>query len=182
MINLIRNEYEKLGVKQFYLKNGNTYRNPHEEIITKLINKAKTECLIGNSVIDLSCGSGEVTLMLENRTVLGVDPYTAVAYKERTGNEALTFNFIEIAQGKLNEELRKKGYKRFDTIICSFALHLCPKSLLYSLLWQLKEIATDLIIISPNKKPDCHNISGWEREHFLEIERVKLTHYQFKQK
>lgn len=71
--------------------------------------------------------------------------------------------------GKLKEE--------FDTVICSFALHLCEESMLPMLLWKLKEITSTLIVISPHKRPDCNNISGWFLVDEILLNRVRMKVY-----
>lgn len=167
---MIRNKYEELGVEGFYKKEGSTYRNPHEKIIEKLISIANEKNLIGDSVIDLCCGSGEITVLMEEKTVIGIDPFTNAAYSKRTGKNSLNYSFKDIAKGNLKITC--------DTIICSFALHLCPPSLLHNVLWNLKDVSRRLIVISPNKKPDCHGIAGWLRKELIEIDRVKMNFYE----
>lgn len=175
---MIRNQYETLGVEEFYKQNGGKYRNPHELIISKLVKKAISDNLIGESVLDLCCGSGEITTLMGSRNTVGLDPYTSEAYEKRTGKSCVNLNFIQIANGDLQKELSNMNIDEFDTVICSFALHLCPPSLLHSVLWQLKDVSSSLIVISPNKKPNCDNVSGWKKNAFFEIDRVKLTAYQ----
>lgn len=175
---MIRNQYETLGVEEFYKQNGEKYRNPHELVISKVVEKAISDNLIGESVLDLCCGSGEITTLMGSRKTVGLDPYTSEAYKKRTGKSCVNLNFVQISNGDLKEEMKKLNIGKFDTIICSFALHLCPPSLLYRVLWQLRDASSSLIVISPNKKPNCDNISGWNRTNSFEIDRVKLIAYQ----
>lgn len=166
----IRDKYSEVGVEEYYIQNSDSYRNPHEEIVREIVNEANRRGLIGNSVMDLCCGSGEISLLMEEKLVIGVDPYTSQAYSARTGKDCLEYSFKDIAEGKLKVSC--------ETIICSFALHLCPVSLLHSVLWNLKDCAKNLIIISPNKKPDCHGVSGWAKKDYFQINRVKLTYYE----
>ena len=81
---------------------------------------------IGENILDLCCGSGEITLSLPNYNVIGLDPYTNKSYYNRTRKNSLNLTFQDIANGKLENN--------FDCIICSYALHLCDKSLLPLLL------------------------------------------------
>lgn len=165
----IRNSYAEVGVDNFYVRNGHNYKNPHENTIIELIEKVKNEGLIGKKVLDLCCGSGEITRLLNGYDVIGVDPYTHIAYEKRTGKKASSLSFKDIVEGKLEGN--------FDTIICSFALHLCPESMLYDLLWNLGSCSNQLIVISPNKKPDCDNISGWKLVNEYYEKRVRLKNY-----
>ena len=167
--NAIRNEYAKIGVDKFYQLHSSDYRNPHEEIIKMLICTAQERGIVGKNVIDLCCGSGEVTMALNDCEVIGVDPYTSDAYYNRTGRKPIPLDFKNIAQGQL--------IGHYDSVICSFALHLCPISLLPMVLWRLGEISNTLIIISPNKKPDCDNISGWILVDEILVDRVRMKVY-----
>lgn len=168
----IRNEYQKVGVDEYYKENAYTYINPHEDIVHNLLDKAIENKLIGKKVLDLCCGSGEVSRHLKkiDCQIVGVDPYTYDSYQLKTGNKVLPYSFIDIALGKITE--------KFDTIICSFALHLCPKSLLPNLLWNLGQISNTLIVISPNKNPNCDNISNWILVDEFTSSRVKMKVYQ----
>ncbi len=173
----IRDKYSKIGVKGFYETQSDSYENPHERIIQNLVRQADKKGLIGKNVLDLCCGSGEVTLVLAKHNVTGTDPYTGAIYKTRTGKTAIPLTFVDIAQGKL-KELQKDLPKRYDTIICSFSLHLCPESLLHQLLWELSQVSDTLIIITPHKRPDCNNISGWKISEETILEKVRMRIYK----
>jgi SAM-dependent methyltransferase len=167
----VRNEYAKIGVENYYKKHSKDYRNPHEKIVHKLLEIAENKNYIGRNVIDLCCGSGEVTLGLKqyNHKITGVDPYTNLAYYNRTGCKAINLSFKDIVRGKLKEHC--------DTIICSFALHLCEKSMLPFLLYRLGEITDTLIIISPHKRPDCDRIASWILVDDIIVDRVRMKVY-----
>lgn len=47
-------------------------------------------------MLDLACGSGEITLMLQSlgvKNIVAIDPYTMLAFKKRTGQECLPISF-----------------------------------------------------------------------------------------
>ena len=115
----IRNMYAQMGVDNFYKEHGNEYKNPHTEIINQLLSKVD----VGDKILDLCCGSGEVTKNFLNKDIIGCDPYTFNLYQKETGKPVLTFSFKDIATGALADY-------QFDTIICSFAMHLCEPSML----------------------------------------------------
>ena len=167
----VRNEYAKIGIENYYLKHSKDYSNPHREIIKKLLNIAEQKNLIGKKVLDLACGSGEVTSVLLNydHEITGLDPYTADLYREKTSNKVIKLSFKDLVLGKLSE--------KFDTIICSFALHLCDKSMLPDLLWKLSEISDTLIVITPHKRPDCDMISSWVLVDEILTDRVRMRIY-----
>jgi ubiquinone/menaquinone biosynthesis C-methylase UbiE len=47
----------------------------------------------GNKILDLCCGSGEVTMALKKCEVIGVDLYTTNAYYNRTGKKPIPLSF-----------------------------------------------------------------------------------------
>ncbi len=84
-------------------------------------------------VLDLACGSGEITLALRElgcAAIDGIDPYTHQAYAERTGHAAERITFEQIAAGAL-------AGRSYGTIACSFAMHLVALSRLPALAAQL---------------------------------------------
>lgn len=166
----VREGYDDLGVEGYYEKHQGDYTNPHQKIIKELLTIALNRNMIKGNVLDLCCGSGEVTTYLQEYDVTGLDPYTAVAYKARTGKEALPYSFKDIVLGKLDGMY-------FDTIICSFAMHLCEESMLPQLLWKLGEISNRLIILTPHKRPDCDGIARWCLVEEVIVKRVRMRVY-----
>jgi SAM-dependent methyltransferase len=170
----IRNAYQQYGVKPFYQQFGDSYRNPHELVIGKIIQAIHTTCQPDwTKVLDLACGSGEVTLALYAlgyTNIIGMDPYTHLAYLKRTGTPAEQYGFEDIEQGRLAD-------RHYTTIVCSFALHLVTSSRLPKLLYQLSRIAPALLIITPHKKPEIKPEWGWNLSDELLIERVRGRFY-----
>ncbi len=163
-MNGIRNMYNAMGVENFYKTYGNQYKNPHAETVSKIL---RQENFKGKKVLDLCCGSGEVTKNI-NADVIGCDPYTSNLYKKETGRPCYSYSFQDIAQGKLRDQ-------KFDVIICSFALHLCPASYLNPVLFELALISNELIIITPNKKPEIKTY--WKQKDEKIVERVRMRRY-----
>ncbi len=167
----IRAMYQVHGVSSYYQTQGNTYKNPHEPSIrTTLMYLSQNIDLKVSSVIDLACGSGEVTKFFQDintPTIYGIDPYTGDAYKTRTGLNAERWTFEQIGQGNLNREIKA------DLIVCSYALHLAPVSYLPKILYQLKQMAPRLLILSPNKKPEIHESWGWKLDGEEYLNRVR---------
>lgn len=134
------------GVDTYYNAHARNYVNPHENIVRQIV----CDLNLRGKILDLCCGSGEVSMALDSRVcqVVGTDPYTHNLYAQRTGNTAvLPLSFADIAfHGALNES-------EFDVIVCSFALHLCPRDALSLLLYALSQASPRLIIISPHKRP-----------------------------
>ena len=170
----IRKEYEQRGVQGFYEQYGETYRNPHETIIHMALREGLSSWQVDLSwVLDLACGSGEVTLALQAlgcTKIDGIDPYTAEAYRARTGRLAETITFEQIAGGALEG-------RRYSLIVCSFALHLLPASRLPVLIYQLHRLAPGLIIITPHKRPQLREAWGWRLEDEIVVERVRARLY-----
>lgn len=165
----IRENYNLYGADNYYLKHADNYINPHYETIKKIMKEITIKYNLGNNICDLCCGSGEITKLLDNKlNIIGVDPYLNKLY-EKTGYNCLDFSFKDIVEGKM------KKYK-FDTIISSFGLHLCEESMLPTLLYQLKEISDNLIIISPHKRPNCNGLF-WNLKDEIKIDRVTAKIY-----
>ena len=155
----IINEYKKHGVDTFYRIHSMDYENPHKVIIENLLADAKTQWNITGSILDLCCGSGEVSNMFVECDVEGIDPYTKKLYEANTGNDCVEMTFKDIVQ---------KGIaKHYDFVICSYAMHLCEKSMLPMLLYRISEASDNLVIITPHKKPNCNG------DFFKEIRRMK---------
>lgn len=169
----IRSQYEKHGALEFYRAFGSVYRNPHEPAIADAIGLATRRWPLDlANVLDLACGSGEVTLALRvsgGARVVGVDPYTGAAYYERTGQVAQPLTFEEIAAGALDEQ-------QYTTIVCSYALHLVEESRLPLLMWQLAGLSPSLLVLSPHKRPEIH--THWKLHGEFIHERVHTRLYR----
>jgi SAM-dependent methyltransferase len=170
----IRPQYEELGVTGFYESQGATYRNPHEAIIKRLLERVVTQWRIElTDVLDLACGSGEVTLALRDlgARVSGADPFTGAAYLQRTGLEAEALSFDDICGGALED-------RRYSLIVCSFALHLADPSRLPTLAHQLARVSASLLILTPHKRPALKAEWGWTLEEETTLERVRARLYR----
>ena len=149
----IRKGYEALGVDNYYKKHESDYSNPHYPIIKELLNDYVEQNDIGKDILDLCCGSGEVSkvlIELNRFNIEGNDPYTSKLYRKETGLNCYEYSFKDIVCGSFN-------FKQYDTIICSFAMHLCEESMLNNLIYQLSLITNRLIILTPHKRPNISN-------------------------
>lgn len=91
--------------------------------------------------------------------ITATDPFTSKAYLERTGRECGELSFQDVAEGKLpdppSDEESAEGARKYDLVICSYALHLVPSSSeLWALLAHLNTVARYLVVIAPHKKPE----------------------------
>lgn len=168
----IRPKYEELGVDGYYATHGSSYRNPHEKQIHTLLETMLPHLNLEN-VLDLACGSGEVTtkLLEYGATVSGIDPYTAEAYHQRTGQIAESWRFKDIAAGALLG-------RSYSLVVCSFAMHLCEESRLPQLCLELAQISPQMLILSPHKRPIIKpEWAYWWLKHEEEFERVKARFF-----
>lgn len=169
----VRAGYASHGVDGYYARHGSTYRNPHESIVAEAIALAHAhEPLPLDRVLDLACGSGEVTMAVQAlgaRAVVGVDPFTGPAYLARTGQAAIEATFAEIATGALD------GAGRFSLVVCSFALHLAEASRLPALTWALAGLADELLVLSPHKRPPVE--LGFVEVHAFVHDRVRVRRF-----
>lgn len=170
----IRNAYAQQGVREYYQQEGAHYRNPHEPIVRELVRRALETWQPDTAhVLDLACGSGEVTLALREQgvqQVIGTDPYTAAAYHSRTGQTALGWSFEDIAGGALEGA-------QYSLVVCSFALHLAADSWLPSVCYQLARVCPSLLILTPHKRPEILPAWGWQLHAELQHERVRARLY-----
>lgn len=149
--NGIRGEYTKMGVHNYYDKHKDDYINPHLSNVKLCLDWVISKIDILNFV-DLSCGNGEVTSFLKSKDItdsVGTDPYFCDIYKSKTNNDCLELSFEEIAKNGLKYDKQ--------TIICSYALHLCPKSYFNQLLFNLSSNCEYFVLISPSKYPIIDN-------------------------
>lgn len=168
----IRDGYLELGVDEYYKLHKNDYENPHKIIIQNLLDYAKKNWNIGNNLLDLCCGSGEVTISFLDYNIVGCDPYTFELYEKNTNKKCYNKTFQDIVENGLDNN--------YDTILCSFAMHLCEESMLPILLYQLGLKAKQLIIITPHKRPNCNGIYGWELVDKIKENKVSMILYKQK--
>ena len=174
----IRHQYEKFGVNGYYSQHGSEYRNPHEDrlkiIVRQLIDKWNIQST--DRVLDLACGSGEITLILRQlnfQSINGIDPYTSEAYEKRVGQPIHgKWTFEQIADGCL-----EAANESYDVIICSFAAHLISPSYLPLVMIQLRFIAKKLIILTPHKRPQILPEWGWLLQDESVYERIRARLY-----
>lgn len=171
----IRKGYEEHSVQGFYEKFGDEYSNPHEQEIGQLLQLAVENWKLDlHKVLDLACGSGEITIALQKlgcADINGIDPYTYKAYLKRTGKQAEAYTFEDIAAGKLCG-------RHYSLIICSFAMHLVAESRLPILLYQLSLIADSMAIFTPHKRPQLKEEWGWTCLDEIIYNRVRARFYK----
>jgi 2-polyprenyl-3-methyl-5-hydroxy-6-metoxy-1,4-benzoquinol methylase len=171
----IRSEYVERGVAGYYAAQGDAYRNPHEDCARFALAQAVRRWSLDLAhVLDLACGSGEMTLELRELgagEIDGVDPYTAAAYRRRTGRDAMPLTFAEIASGALAE-------RRYSLIVCSYALHLEETSRLPGLLRALGQSSSALLLLSPHKRPQLDPAWGWQLVDEIYPQRVRTRLFQ----
>lgn len=163
------------GVAEHYAAHGSTYRNPHEPTVSAAVGRAcSTWPLDLTNVLDLAAGSGEfsraILAVTPEATAVGMDPFTCEAYRRHTGASCERMSFADIAAGSLRR-------RQFSLVGCSFAMHLCPRSLLPQLCLELAQAAGQLLILTPHKRPIVRESWGWTLvEEFVE-QRVRVRLY-----
>ncbi|MBC8162537.1 MAG: class I SAM-dependent methyltransferase [Roseiflexaceae bacterium] len=171
----IRAAYQQQGVAGFYAAEGDSYRNPHEPAIRRLLRQITADWSLDlGRVLDLACGSGEATLALRELgagKIDGIDPYTFRAYAARTGQQAEALTFEQIAAGALDG-------RAYSLIVCSFALHLVEVSRLPLLCYQLAQLSPALLVITPHKRPELRSEWGWQLREETVSERVRARLYE----
>jgi 2-polyprenyl-3-methyl-5-hydroxy-6-metoxy-1,4-benzoquinol methylase len=170
-VDSIHSKYQEYGVDDFYQNHFDQYKNPHEEIIDKAIDYVEKNWEINfNKTLDLACGTGEVTkelLKLGYTDIDACDAYSCEFYKKETNRECKKISFDDIIKGKLDNE-------KYDTIVCSFAMHLLEESKLPTFLYKLTQISNQLLILSPHKRPIVKEEWGWTLQNELTQDKVRI--------
>lgn len=174
----IRNLYSEQGIEGYYKNAGGCYENPHFQQVKALLQQSEQGINYTN-VLDFCCGSGEVSRVLVEMGYplpYASDPYTQGAYRKNFSQDCWNLSFEDVIKGKLNGQ--------FSSIICSFAMHLCPEKQLYPLVYQLFQCTAQLVIITPHKRPVLEKLDNIELvfTDFALTERGKkvfLKLYQF---
>jgi SAM-dependent methyltransferase len=180
----VRNEYADHpgGAEGWYRDQGAAYRNPHTAAVTTAVEQAVSRwpsLFSAGRVLDFCCGSGEVTRALIDSGVDGSlidssDPFTGLAFAAACPGRTLAaeWTFADVEQGALS----RFGW---NTVLCSYAFHLCEQSRLPAVCTQLSSIAEHLVIITPHKRPELS--PGWGftlvDEHRDTKLRIRLRRY-----
>jgi SAM-dependent methyltransferase len=174
-VNSIRPQYDDVGPDEYYRLHGAEYRNPHEPAVVAALGLAVQNWSLDLShVLDLACGSGEVTIALRDLgagVINGIDPYTADAYLARTGLVAEPLTFEMIAAGVLFG-------RRWSLVVCSYAMHLMAESRLPLLARRLADNTDQLLIVSPHKRPALQSAWGWNLAGSFVADRVHVRQYR----
>ena len=174
----IRPLYDQHGVEGYYRDHAGAYENPHFPEIKTLLERNLPRLDTSRQVLDFACGGGEVTRVLEGlgvSAISGCDPFTYELYTRNTGRSCARYSFEDVLKNGLPEA--------YSTIICSFALHLCPPRQLFSLCWNLFQAAPLLLILTPHKRPELEALPGiqllWEDAALTERgKRIRAKAYQ----
>ncbi|KDR82643.1 hypothetical protein GALMADRAFT_56955 [Galerina marginata CBS 339.88] len=135
--------------------------------------------------------------------IAATDPFTTMAYNERTNYPCAELSFEAIAEGRMpevsvsivdgslrtivlsdpsetsneGEQDQQIGTQLIEMVVCSFALHLIENpSSLFALLWQLSMKARWLVILAPHKKPEIKNGWGWNKWNIDTWEECEMSH------
>jgi SAM-dependent methyltransferase len=169
-------EWYEDGVADHYRRHGDDYRNPHEPVIVELVAKLLHDIRLDTArVLDLAAGAGELTRAIRSARpgaeFAGIDPFTGSAYQAMTGIACEAITFEQIAGGAL-------GLRQFTLVGCSFAMHLCPPTMLAALCVALAQAAPTLLILTPHKRPSIVPSMGFVLEHELVHRRVRARVYR----
>lgn len=184
------------GVETYYEHYGDNYKNPHDprlQRVLKVMLDRWNALASFEKTLDLACGSGEVTVAIQNWfTPRGVtvnvgsfedgtttpneifveatDPFTFKAYENRIGVPAKRISFEDIESGCLETV--------YTMIISSYAMHLIEPSRLFTTCQQLAFAAHHMIVISPHKRPVIDSSMGWQLEQQFIEDRTHLWLYK----
>ena len=161
---------------EFYLT-CKKYKNPHAnkfyEIIKRVIDWLPFNMQTSiEPILDLACGSGEVTRALLRYgidNVIGIDPYLHEQYATITKRTVYDYSFEDIY-------LEKVLLEKYSIVFCAYALHLC--SHVDKILEVLKKYTEYLCIITPHGLPIVSEESGWQRIISFKYANIKVYIFQ----
>ncbi|NJN33664.1 MAG: hypothetical protein HC817_04825 [Saprospiraceae bacterium] len=144
----IRNAYAEQGVENYYQTQGNVYQNPHFPFIRQLLRQNEGR-IDYTYIFDFCAGGGEATLAVKElgySDQIGCDPFTSDLYVKNTDKTCWSLSFEDVVKGKLAQfehVLAANNWEKkpFSSTVCSFAMHLCPEKLLFSLTEQLFKVS-----------------------------------------
>ncbi len=166
--------YAEYGAERYYRELGAEYRNPHEDAVGEAILEARLRWDLPLArVLDLACGSGEVTIAVEalDGCSVGCDPFTQRAFLARTGRMPLPHSFQDIAKGALREQ------GDYSLIVCSYALHLLEPSWFHALGSMLAFHSDKFLVLTPHKRPEFKHTRWPLVDEFVQ-DRTRVRYYK----
>ncbi len=170
------------GADGWYREFGPSYRNPHADAVSYAVERLVLAgtVSVGERVLDLACGSGEVWRSLRSLgfpadDLIAADPFTAVAFEATTGSTCRSDSFADVAAGSLTAD----GMV-VDHVICAYALHLCDESRLPGVCLALAAVSPNLHVVTPHKRPVLRDAWGYALvdEHYDAGFRVRTRSYR----
>jgi SAM-dependent methyltransferase len=134
--------YRSVGVQEYYKTVGSEYVNPHKDFVYNCLDELN--CTSSGTVLDLACGTGDVSKYFNPVSCVGSDKFLYKEYQTITGNNCYQYSFEDIAD--FNFDIKEN----IDLIVCSYAIDLVPSTYLNKLLYSLSTISTRMILIRPN--------------------------------
>ena len=169
------NHYQEQGVENYYKNHGNDYSNPHFTNIAYIFPKVLKAIVIGKqaSILDLACGSGEITRLLIDHgysaeRIVGMDPYTKQSYESNTPCKCIGKSFSNLVAGDLSEE-------RYDVVVCSYAVHLIEPESLFGFMLEMSTITSQFVVLTHMRKFEVkHYMWRTEQEIYFPQEKIKV--------
>lgn len=163
----LRLAYEEEGSDGYYQHHALAYQNPHEAQVRELIlrNAGKIDY---SQALDLCAGGGEVSKVWQELgydNFLASDAYTHKLYENNLKLPCYKYSFEDFLRGKFIFP------HTFSSIVCSFALHLCPEEWLFKVTENLLAYCPQIVIITPHKRPELEKLGVFE----LDFEDFVLT-------
>lgn len=169
----IRNQYEQLGVTEYYKNHSKEYKNPHGDLIllsfyNYILPRLYTFFSDNEQIsfLDLACGDGIISSIISkwfldnkkyNFQISGSDPYMYNEYNAKLINNnkyisyVFKYGFEDIIKNELFTGEINKLKSLYDIIIISFAIHLLDIKHIRFFLNKLSHHTKYLLIISPTK-------------------------------
>jgi hypothetical protein len=182
--------YNSVGAPEYYSQDSVkcTYRNPHSKkfgvIVDRIIEKLDFASENFGAVLDLACGGGEISCLLQKygeekvpNEILGCDPYLHELYRLKTGLQCFDYSFEDIISGKRNcqKQILGKLERKLGVIICSYAMHLCDE--VTKLCKVLSTMTKFLCVITPHGLPYITKAMNFEPFYCFKFKNIKVNIY-----
>jgi SAM-dependent methyltransferase len=127
---------------------GLIYKTAIDPILHSVHTRVQSLITGNKSVLDVACGTGSLTFLIATKAqhVVGIDKSDAMINTANKSKQKQSIKNVEFLQADATKTLPFKQ-NEFDTALISMGLHQFPLSSGYSVLEQMKNIASELIIL-----------------------------------
>jgi SAM-dependent methyltransferase len=127
---------------------GFIYKTAIDPILHSVHTRVQSLISVNKSVLDVACGTGSLTFLIAAKTqhVVGIDKSGAMINTANKTRQKQSITNVEFLQADATKALPFKQ-NEFDTVLISMGLHQFPIASAYLVLQEMKNIASEVIIL-----------------------------------